>query len=101
MLGKLVRDALWRRINAGAITRKHLQHGLGISESTVDNLLSGHHEPSSRVLTGLIAMLDAAFANEVLAHTGVVVFKLSDARAAAIRRANEALNELARVGLIR
>jgi len=45
-LGKRISDALWRRINSGAITRKHLQHALGVSNGTIDNLLGGYSDPS-------------------------------------------------------
>lgn len=96
-IGKQISDALWRRVNTGAITRKHLQHALGVSSGTVDNLLSGNNDPSARVFMGLLTMMDAAFANEILAPTGCVIAKLSDARSAALRKVAEGMAELQRM----
>ena len=96
-LGDRVSAALWRRINAGAINRKHLQHALGVSSGTIDNLLSGNSDPSGRVLMGLLTFFDSAFANEILAPTGCTVAKLSDARAAALRKVAEGMAELQRM----
>jgi transcriptional regulator with XRE-family HTH domain len=93
-LGTYVSEALWRRINTGAITRKHLQYALGVSAGTIDNLLSGNGDPSGRVLMALLSFFDSAFANEILAPTGCTVAKLSDARAAALRKVAEGMAEL-------
>lgn len=96
-LGDKVSAALWRRINAGAINRKHLQHALGVSAGTIDNLLNGNTDPSGRVLMGLITFFDAAFANEILEGTGCTVAKIGDARAAALRKVAEGMAELQRM----
>lgn len=100
-LGRLVADALWRRINAGAITRKQLQHAIGVSEGTIDNLMSGNGDPSGRVLMALLSFFDSSFANEILAPTGCTVAKLSDARAAALRKVAEGMAELQRMEVSR
>lgn len=95
-LGVRISAALWRRINAGAINRKHLQHALGVSAGTIDNLLNGNTDPSGRVLMGLITFFDAAFCNEILEGTGCTVAKIGDARQAALRKVAEGLAELQR-----
>lgn len=96
-LGSLISSALWRRVNAGAITRKQLQHAIGVSEGTIDNLLSGNNDPSARVFMALLTLMDSAFANEVLAPTGCVIAKISDARSAALRKVAEGMAELQRM----
>lgn len=93
-LGKRISDALWRRINAGAITRKHLRDALGCSLGTVDNLLSGYNDPSGRILMALLTFFDESFANEILAPTGCTVAKLSDRRAAALQKIAAGMAEL-------
>jgi transcriptional regulator with XRE-family HTH domain len=80
-LGERIARALGRRIGYG-ITRKQLQHALNVSGGTVDNLLSGHQDPSPRVFMALLQFFDAAFAHEILAASGFTVVKLSDVRAA-------------------
>jgi transcriptional regulator with XRE-family HTH domain len=80
-LGERIARALGRRIGYG-ITRKQLQHALNVSSGTVDNLLSGHQDPSPRVFMALLQFFDAAFAHEILAPSGFTVVKLSDVRAA-------------------
>lgn len=79
-LGELVASALGRRIGYG-ITRKQLQHALNVSSGTVDNLLAGHQDPSPRVFMALLQFFDTAFANEIMAPSGLTVVKLADARA--------------------
>lgn len=80
-LGELVAAALARRIGYG-ITRKQLKHALNVSTGTIDNLLSGNTDPSPRVFMSLLQFFDTAFANEVLAQSGLTVVKLAEVRAA-------------------
>jgi len=93
-LGKRISDALWHRVNARALTRDDLRRGLGCSASTVDNLMSGNHDPSGPVLMALLAFADDALANEILQPTGCVLIKLCDRRAAAFQQIAEGMKAL-------
>lgn len=88
-LGKRIAFALWNRINAGALTRKHLQIDLGISEGTVDNLLSGNGNPSGPVIDALIAVLRAPFVNEVWGHHNIYCISRHDEKRAELLRKRE------------
>lgn len=98
-LGKLIAAALRDRVGNGkAVTIKQLSFALRISEQTVWNLLAGNSDPSGRVLMGLLSFFDAAFANEILGHTGCTVAKLCDARADALKKISEGMEALRRLG---
>lgn len=65
-LGERVSHSLQRRLFPNtSLTRKQLQHALGISQSTMDNLLAGHHDPSGRVLDKLVGFFRESFINEI------------------------------------
>ena len=65
-LGERVSLSLKRRLFPNTnLTRKQLQDALRISPGTMDNLLSGNHDPSGRVLDKLVAMFRDPFINEV------------------------------------
>ena len=99
--GELIAASLRKRVGVGrAVTVKQLAYALQVSEQTVWNLLSGNKSsgPSGRVLMKLLTFFDAAFANEILAPTGCTVAKVTDARAVALRKAAEAMDELRRLG---
>lgn len=65
-LGERVSAALTRRLFPNTnLTRKQLQSAIGISVGTMDNLLSGHHDPSGRVLDKLVAFFKDSFINEI------------------------------------
>ncbi|TXH35270.1 MAG: hypothetical protein E6Q98_15880 [Rhodospirillaceae bacterium] len=93
-LGKTISDALWRRVNCRALTREQLREGLNCSASTIDNLMSGNHDPSGPILMALLAFADDALANEILEPTGCTVAKLCDRRAAALKKVAEGMAEL-------
>jgi hypothetical protein len=99
-LGKRIADSLRLRINNGSLRRKELPVMLDCSESTIDNLLSNLTEPSSPIIDKLMEKMDASFCNEIWAPAGIVVFKLSDARAEAIREANAALDKVRVLGVL-
>lgn len=81
-----------------AMTVKQLAHALRIDQQTVWKLLNGHNSPSGPVLMALFTFFDAAFANEILESTGCTVAKLSDRRAAALRKVAEGMAELKAMG---
>jgi hypothetical protein len=65
-LGERVSAALTKRLFPHTnLTRKQLQHALGISIGTMDNLLSGHHDPSGRILDKLVSFFRESFINEI------------------------------------
>jgi hypothetical protein len=65
-LSKRTQYAIERRLFPHTnLTRKQLQHALGISTGTMNNLLSGNHDPSGRVLDKLVAFFREGFVNEV------------------------------------
>lgn len=65
-LGERVSAALNRRLFPNtSMTRKQLTDALKISAGTMDNLLSGNHDPSGRVLDKLIAFFRDPFINEI------------------------------------
>ena len=91
--------ALRRRVGIGkAITPKQLAYALRLSPGTIDNLLNGNNDPSGRALMALLTFFDASFANEILEPTGCTVAKLSDARAEALRKIAQGMEELRRLG---
>lgn len=97
-LGNRIAAALRTRVGNGrAVTVKHLTHALQVSEQTVWNLLSGNNDPSGRVLMALLTFFDESFAAEILEPTGLTVAKLSDRKAAALRKVAEGMEELRRM----
>lgn len=99
-LGERVAGALQRRLFPNTnLTRKQLQSGLHISVGTMDNLLSGHHDPSGRVLDKLVAFFRESFVNEIWgAHNIHCIDTRSHQKAAALQRIHDATEELRRLG---
>jgi hypothetical protein len=99
-LGERVSAALNRRLFPHTnLTRKQLQHALGISVGTMDNLLSGHHAPSGRVLDKLVAFFRDSFINEVWgAHNIHCIDTRAPEKAAAVALVITATAELRRLG---
>lgn len=65
-LSQRIQYAIERRLFPHTnLTRKQLQHALGISTGTMNNLLGGNHDPSGRVLDRLVAFFRDSFINEV------------------------------------
>lgn len=91
--------ALRRRVGIGkSITPKQLAYTLQLSAGTIDNLMNGNNDPSGRALMALLTFFDESFAAEILAPTGLTVAKLSDRRAAALRKVAEGMAELREIG---
>jgi len=75
-----IAGAMRRRLFPNTGLRKvDLAHALQLTSATVDNWLAGYSQPDSYVLTKMISLFDAGFANEVFG-TDVVVAKLDDMR---------------------
>lgn len=98
-LGERVADALRRRLfPSTSLTRQQLKHALRISEGTMNNLLSGHHDPSGRVLDKLIAFFRDSFINEVWGGNNIhCICTRAPEKAAAAKRLVEAHEELRRM----
>jgi hypothetical protein len=98
-LGERVSAALRRRLFPHTnLTRKQLQDALKCSVGTMDNLLSGHHDPSGRILDKLVAFFRDGFVNEVWGANNIhCICTLHDQRAAALRKLQEAQEELRRL----
>ena len=91
--------ALRRRVGIGkAITPKQLAYATQLSGGTIDNLMSGHNDPSGRSLMALLTFFDESFAAEILEPTGLSFAKLNDRRAAALRQVAEGMETLRRLG---
>ena len=91
--------ALRRRVGIGkSVTPKQLAYALQLSAGTIDNLLNGNNDPSGRALMALLTFFDESFAAEILEPTGLTVAKLSDRRAAALRKVAEGMAELREIG---
>lgn len=99
-LGERVQLALSRRLFPNTnLTRKQLQHALRISVGTMDNLLKGEHDPSGRVLDKLVEFFRDSFVNEIWGgHNIHCICTRAAEKAAAVRRINEAVEELRRLG---
>jgi hypothetical protein len=98
-LGERVSSALRRRLFPHTnLTRKQLQDALKCSVGTMDNLLSGNHDPSGRILDKLVAFFRDGFVNEVWGANNIhCICTLHDQRAAALRKLQEAQEELRRL----
>lgn len=91
--------ALRRRVGIGkSVTPKQLAYALQLSAGTIDNLMNGNNDPSGRALMALLTFFDESFAAEILEPTGLTVAKLSDRRAAALRKVAEGMAELREIG---
>jgi transcriptional regulator with XRE-family HTH domain len=81
------------------LTRKQLQHALGISTGTMNNLLSGQHDPSGRVLDKLVEFFRDGFINEVWGgHNIHCIDTRAPERAAAVALVITAQAQLRRLG---
>jgi hypothetical protein len=96
-LGARVAGALKRRLFPKTnLTRQQLQHALRISKGTMDNLLSGNHDPSGPTMDKLIAMFRDGFINEVWgAHNIHCICTRAQEKAARIAELHEELRSLA------
>jgi hypothetical protein len=96
-LGERVKLALQRRLFPHTnLTRKQLQDALKCSVGTMDNLLSGHHDPSGRTLDKLVAFFRDGFVNEVWgAHNIHCICTRAQEKAARIAELHEELRRLA------
>lgn len=93
-----VQEALRRRIGTGTgRTVKQVAREIGCSETTIENLMGGHNEPSSPILRELMLYFDDSFANEVWGCDGFVIVRLDRSRVEAARRVVEAQEELRRL----
>jgi transcriptional regulator with XRE-family HTH domain len=99
-LGERVAVALKRRLFPNTnMTRKQLQDALKCSVGTMDNLLSGNHDPSGRILDRLVSLFRESFVNEVWgAHNIHCISTLQEKRVAALRKIEEAQQELRALG---
>jgi hypothetical protein len=96
-LGERVKLALQRRLFPKTnLTRQQLQHALRISKGTMDNLLSGNHDPSGPTMDKLIALFRDGFINEVWgAHNIHCICTRAQEKAARIAELHEELRSLA------
>ncbi len=99
-LGERVAVALRRRLFPNTnLTRKQLQDALKCSVGTLDNLLSGHHDPSGRMIDALVAFFRDGFVNEVWGgHNIHCICTLAEQRADRVRRIAELQAELRAMG---
>lgn len=99
-LPELLSAALRRRMTAATgLTDIILAHALGVSRQTVWTWLNGVNQPKGHHLVAMIRFFDSSFANEILGPTAnCTVVKLGDARATALRKVADGLEELRRLG---
>lgn len=98
-LSNLIAAALSRRIGRDKeYGTGEVAGATGLSRATIDNLLNGNNDPSGRALMALLTFFDESFAAEILEPTGLTVAKLSDRRAAALRKVAEGMAELREIG---
>lgn len=77
----LIADALRKRLHPNtALHVEQLAFTIRVSKKTIHNLLNANRSPRGDTLLKLLDFFDAAFANEILGHTGCTVVKLSDHR---------------------
>lgn len=99
-LGERVSAALRNRLFPNTnLTRKQVQDALKISAGTMDNLLSGNHDPSGRVLDKLVAFFRDPFINEVWGGNNIhCICTRAPEKAAAVALVITATAELRRFG---
>lgn len=98
-LAERVQYAIERRLFPNTnLTRQQLAHALRISAGTMNNLLSGSHDPSGRVLDKLVAFFRDGFINEVWgAHNIHCIDTRAPEKAAAVALVITAQAELRRL----
>lgn len=99
-LGEKIRSAIGQRMFPNTnLTRKQIIHALDISQGTMNNLLSGEHDPSGRVLHKLVEFFGAGFLQEIFGGPNIIVIDPREGRKSdALRKMAEAHEELRRLG---
>jgi predicted NBD/HSP70 family sugar kinase len=93
-------DALRRRLSPKTnLTVPQLAGAIGVSDTTIKNLLSRANEPSARVIDECVAMFKDSFLNEIYGcHNIHCIDTRATQKAAAMRKLAEAHDELRRLG---
>lgn len=89
-------SALRRRLAPNtALAKVQLAAALGVATQTLDNWCARQSQPDGYLLTQLIRIFDAGFANEVFGGAELVVAKLDDMRRfTALREVNRSAKAL-------